>query len=97
MTDQRVPVTRAKNSKKKPKAAKPKVIYTLTDAERIEYENRHKLMLQKAHEYRAMSNYMEAYQDALIEEHDLPESFDLNMETGEVLERLEDANENGSV
>jgi hypothetical protein len=37
-------------------------------------------------EFHAASNYMDIYQNALIEEHGLPIKFNLNIETGIVTE-----------
>jgi hypothetical protein len=69
---------------KKPRA--PRKLYTLTADELLEYQNRHRLLLTKQMEFHAASNYMDIYQNALIEEHGLPIKFNLNIETGIVTE-----------
>jgi hypothetical protein len=76
---------------------KPKVLHTLTEDERLEYENRHRLLLSKNMEYHAASNYVEVFQNALIEEYGLPQRFDLNIETGIITEREEPDAQNGRV
>lgn len=55
------------------------------------------MLLAKQMEFHAASNYMDIFQNALIEEHKLPIKFNLNIETGVVTEvEVEDA-ENGRV
>lgn len=79
------------------KAKKPRKLYTLSDDELNEYQNRHRMLLAKQMEFHAASNYMDIFQNALIEEHKLPIKFNLNIETGVVTEvEVEDA-ENGRV
>jgi hypothetical protein len=87
------------SSARKPKLKKPRVLYTLTEDELNEYQNRHRLMLSKQMEFFAASNYMDILQNALIEEHGLPIKFNLNIETGVVTEvEVEvDNAQNGSV
>jgi hypothetical protein len=69
------------------KAKQPRVLYTLSSEELEEYKTRHGYMVFKHMELAAASNYVEVFQNALIEEHGLPITFDLNLETGKVTER----------
>ncbi len=91
---------------KKKQPPKPRVLYTLSSEELEEYKHRHSYMVLKNTELHAASNYLEVFQNALIEEHSLPIKFDLNLETGKVTERsvepppieeVQDNAENGRV
>ena len=78
------------------KGATPKriALAVLTEEERVEYANRHNLMINKQMELMSVSNYMNQFQDTLVEKYGLPTQFDLNIPTGEIYERekeLEDA------
>lgn len=88
--------------KKVPATKKPRVLYTLSSEELEEYKTRHGYMIFKHMELAAASNYVEVFQNALIEEHGLPIRFDLDLETGKVTERpveveVEGNAENGRV
>jgi hypothetical protein len=85
---------------KKPVKKKPRKLYTLSADELNEYQNRHRLLLAKQMEFHAASNYMDIFQNALIDEHNLPIKFNLNIETGAVTEvevEVEENAENGRV
>ena len=84
---------------RKKSTTKPKrhtALYTLTADELLEYQNRHRLLLQKQMEFHAASNYMDIFQNTLIEEHALPIKFNLNLETGAVTEVEIEVEEDGS-
>lgn len=88
--------------KKVPATKKPRILYTLSSEELEEYKTRHGYMIFKHMELAAASNYVEVFQNALIEEHGLPIRFDLDLETGKVTERpveveVEGNAENGRV
>jgi hypothetical protein len=89
-------------STKRTTTKKPRKLYTLSADELLEYQNRHRLLLSKQMEFHAASNYMDIFQNALIEEHKLPIKFNLNIETGVItevpIEMEDDTNaENGRV
>jgi hypothetical protein len=78
---------RKKKAPVKATKKKPRTLYTLTKEELDEYNRRHAFMVLKNTELQAASNFMEIFQNALIEEHGLPISFDLDLETGRITER----------
>lgn len=83
--------------KRKKTAPSRKLLATLTEADRIEYANRHNLMINKQMELVSISNYMDQFQDTLVERYGLPKQFDLTLSTGEIFEREAADGKNGSV
>ena len=81
----------------KKKAPKPKILFTLHEDERLEYVRRQNLMQTKLLEFQAAGAYIDAFQKFLIEAHDLPDKFDLDLANGTIKERMEENAENGSV
>jgi hypothetical protein len=79
-------IRKAKPTKARKPRKPPRVLHTLTEDERREYENRHRLLLSKQMEFHAASNYVDIFQNALIEEYGLPIKFNLNIETGVITE-----------
>lgn len=83
--------------RKKKLAPSRKPLATLTETERAEYQNRYNLMVNKQMELMSVSNYVNQFQDTLVEKYGLPKQFDLNMPTGEIFEREVDNGANGGV
>ena len=80
------------------KVKRKKPLYTLTPDERTEYVRRHRLMEDAYATLAAFSNYMDLYQQQLIEKHELPGRWEIDLATGHVTEREEAENaQNGSV
>lgn len=74
--------------------SKIKTLATLTDEEIVEYRNRRNLLVNKQMEMVAASNYLDVYNDRLVEKYSLPSKFDLNLQTG-VISPREDSNGTG--
>lgn len=83
--------------KKKAPKPKPKVLYKLHEEERLEYTRRQALVQNKYMEFQAAQLYVQAFQNFLIEAHDLPQKFDLNLNTGLVTEKEAEDAEDDSV
>lgn len=66
---------------------KRKPLAVLTEEDRVEYQNRHNLLVNKQMELMAVSNYMNKFQDTLVDRYGLPKQFDLTLTTGEIYER----------
>jgi hypothetical protein len=82
--------------KKKP-APKIKPLYTLHEEERLEYVRRQSLMQNKYMEFQAAQLYLNAFQDFLVEAHQLPTKFNLDLKSGDITEREAEDAEDGSV
>lgn len=82
---------------KKKTAPKPKVLCTLPEDERLEYARRYNLAQNKMLEFQAASSYTDQFQKFLVDSYDLPQQFDVNLQTGVITERMPDNAENGSV
>ena len=68
-------------------APKPKVLATLTEAERAEYALRMSLHNAKRAELAAAAAYLDSFGEELRVRYKLPAAYDLNLASGEVLER----------
>jgi hypothetical protein len=81
----------------KKKAPKVKALYTLHEEERLEYVKRQALVQNKYMEFQASQLYINAFQDFLIEAHDLPQRFNLDLNTGVITEKEAEDAEDSSV
>lgn len=83
--------------KKKAPRSKEKVLYTLEEEERLEYTRRQALVQNKYMEAQAAQLYLNAFQDFLIEAHDLPKKWNLDLKSGVITEREAEDAEDSSV
>jgi hypothetical protein len=77
--------------KKKAPRSKEKTLYILHEDERLEYVKRQNFVQSTYMELQAAQLYLSSFQDFLIKAHDLPEKFNLNLNTGIVTEKEKEA------
>ena len=85
---------------KKSRGKKKDESVVLSEEDRLEYARRNALVIQKRQEYEACAVYLQMWQDDIILRYDLPQKFDINLNSGVVTVRpqLEGENaENGRV